>query len=303
MVRLVPIIAGALLLAACSQGEGDSANVTADSAEEVERVSAVDIEEPADEPAEIPSSQPQIAYTFDYGFRVPADKIAGLQEKHADMCLKLAANSCRIVAMQRDGGEGDYGNGTLQIAVAADRARGFGNTLVTTVESEGGEQVAASITGEDLSKQMVDTEARLRARRVLRDRLMEVLATRRGTVAELVEAERGVAQVNEEIDQAQSWLAEMRQRVAYSVMTVEYRSGTPAGGGFAEPIRSALGNFGTIIGVVLGVLITVLAVAIPLALIGGAVWYLWRFLRRYRRKDEIAVTEGTEDERQTARIS
>ncbi|MFM6829184.1 MAG: DUF4349 domain-containing protein, partial [Novosphingobium sp.] len=42
------------------------------------------------------------------------------------------------------------------------------------VTSAGGKEVASSISGEDLSKAIVDTEARLRARTLLRDRLMEV---------------------------------------------------------------------------------------------------------------------------------
>ena len=305
MIKLWTVLTGALLLSACSQSESEAS---------VERVSAVDVAEAgtadsadavdADSGEEIPTGQPQIAYTYSYAFRVPADSIASVQERHADMCLKLGTNTCRIVSMDRDGGEGDYASGTLQIAVSADRARAFGQSLAEAIEGEGGEQVGASISGEDLSKQIVDTEARLRARRVLRDRLMEVLETRRGSVAELVEAERSVAQVNQEIDQAQSWLAEMRQRVALSVMTIDYRSGTPTEGGFADPIRKAIGGFGTIIGVMIGILITVFAVAIPLIVVGGMGWAGWRFYKRHwRREDEVVVRDTPETERQTARIS
>ncbi|MXP09932.1 DUF4349 domain-containing protein [Pseudoblastomonas halimionae] len=307
MIKRWTVFMGALLLAACSQSESEASTEAVESVDVAEAgmADAADATEADGESgSQLPASQPQIAYTYSYAFRVPADSIASVQERHADMCLKLGTNTCRIVSMDRDGAEGDYASGTLQIAVSADRARAFGQSLAEAIEGEGGEQVGASISGEDLSKQIVDTEARLRARRVLRDRLMEVLETRRGSVAELVEAERSVAQVNEEIDQAQSWLAEMRQRVALSVMTIDYRSGTPTEGGFADPIRNAIGGFGTIIGVMIGILITVFAVAIPLIIVGGIGWAGWRFYKRHwRHEDDVVVRDTPETERQTARIS
>ena len=102
--------------------------------------------------------------------------------------------------------EGDYAYGSLTIAVRSSEARTFGKALTAATGRMDGELVSSSIEGEDLSKSIVDTEARLQARTVLRDRLMDVLRNRRGTVSELVAAERGLAQVNEEIDQARSWL-------------------------------------------------------------------------------------------------
>jgi hypothetical protein len=160
---------------------------------------------------------------------------------------------------------GEDSAGTLQLAVASNVARTFGKQLTSTAENADAEQFSAAIAGEDLSKQIVDTEARLRARMLLRDRLMEVLATRRGTVTELVEAERGVAQVNEEIDQARSWLTQMKGRVAFSQIDIEYRSAVPPAParGFMDPVRGAVGSLGTILGSLLAVLIVLGAVGAP----------------------------------------
>jgi len=201
------------------------------------------------DPAAIPVSVPKIAYVYDFGFRIAASEIPGLQRRHADLCEKQGPDVCRVLDMRQSGEEGDYATGSLSLAVAAPRARSFGVELARAADDAGGREVSSSISGEDLSKQIVDTEARLRARSLLRNRLMEVLATRKGTVAELVEAERGVAQVNEEIDQARSWLAEMRQRVDFSRMNISYASGSPAGGGFMAPIRGVVGNIGSILAI------------------------------------------------------
>ena len=231
------------------------------------------------QPADIPVGLPQIAYVYSYGFRLAGESIPKLQQRHADLCESKGPLVCRIMAMDQATEDGSYTGGTLQLAVASGAARSFGKQLATLAEGEDGKQIKAAISGEDLSKQIVDTEARLRTRVVLRDRLLEVLATRRGTVTELVEAERGVAQVNEEIDQARAWLTEMKGRVAFSRLDIAYESALPApatGGGFIEPVRSSVGQIGTILGSIVGVLITLLAIFGPFALIGYGVMRWWR---------------------------
>lgn len=225
----------------------------------------------------LPVGMPQVAYTYAYGFRVPPNLIRPMQEKHADMCEAKGPQVCRIVSMNSGESEGDYAYGSLQIAIASGEARTFGKALTATSEGMKGELVSSSIQGEDLSKRIVDTESRLRARTVLRDRLMEVLRNRKGTVAELVEAERGVAQVNEEIDQARSWLNEMRGRVAYSTMTLEYEAGTPSQGGFMDPIRSAWGSLASIFGNLIAIFMVLGLVVLPIGLL------IWGVIRLFKR--------------------
>jgi hypothetical protein len=239
-------------------------------------------------PAAIPVSMPKIAYVYDYGYRIATDEISALQRKHADLCEKQGAQVCRILEMRQSGGEGDYGTGSLTLAVAAPRARSFGAELGKAAEASGGSEVSSAISGEDLSKQIVDTEARLRARSLLRDRLMEVLATRKGTVAELVEAERGVAQVNEEIDQARSWLAEMQGRVDYSRFNISYASGSPSSGGFISPIRDALGSVSSILGMLFAFLIMLVTVLVPLGVIAFGLRAAWKRFKAMRAKTPVA---------------
>jgi hypothetical protein len=227
--------------------------------------------------ADIPVGLPQIAYVFSYGFRLAGPDIPALQQRHADLCESKGPLRCRIVAMDQATDAGEYTAGTLQLAVAADEARAFGKQLATIAERDDAKQVSAAISGEDLSKQIVDTEARLRARTLLRDRLMEVLATRRGTVTELVEAERGVAQVNEEIDQANSWLAQMKGRVAFSRIDIAYESSVaPPASGFMSPVRGAIGSLGAIFGAIVALLILLGAVGLPALAAALGVRRVWQ---------------------------
>lgn len=252
--------------------------------------SAIDGAEEADassstspSPGTIPVSMPQIAYTFAMGFRMPTEAIKPLQNRHADMCEARGPSVCRIISMRQAEREGDYAYGSLQLAVASSAAREFGKELEASSGTLDGELVSSSIEGEDLSKRIVDTEARLRSRTVLRDRLMDVLRNRRGSVEELVEAERGVAQVNEEIDQARSWLTEMRGRVAFSQMSITYEAGAPSAvsetqpGSFTGPIISAWSSLGGILGSMIGFFMLAFTVLAPFALLiyGGV--RLWRW--------------------------
>ena len=107
------ILACAVALSGCSAAEertGEVERVTIDMAEpEAAESEYAFTEEAADASAEaletsadtgsspIPVSVPQIAYTYTYGFRIAADAIAPLQQRHADLCRPILAD---------DGGDG-----------------------------------------------------------------------------------------------------------------------------------------------------------------------------------------------------
>lgn len=235
---------------------------------------------------EIPVNLPQLAYIYDYRWRMPASEIGTLQRRHASLCEQQGPTICQITGMTKSGeGDGEV-SGELQMAVASRQARAFGALLEDEAQDAGAEQVAAEITSEELSKQLVDTEARLRARTELRDRLQEVLRTRKGSVEQLVEAERSVAAVNEEIDQARSWLKEMEGRVAYSRVTVRYETGTPVTSDFLGPVTSALGSLGSIFGYLVAFLILIGSVALPI----GGLWWFARRLNRLGKSQETATS-------------
>ncbi len=259
--------ASLVTLAACSQEEDYRGDAAVEAAGEAAPVATADAATVETNRSAIPVTLPRMAYVFDYGFRLPGEEIAALQMRHADMCEALGATQCMIVGMTSAGGEEDEdAAGTLELAVASDRARGFVGELSAIAEGFHGEQVSAQIAGEDLSKQIVDTEARLRSRTELRDRLLEVLRTRRGSVEDLVAAEQNVAAINEEIDQARSWMAEMQGRVSFSRVKLSYASNTPVGADFLGPVTTALGSLGSILGILAAVLIVLAGIAGPFVL-------------------------------------
>ena len=230
----------------------------------------------------IPVSQPQIAYSYEFGYRVSAGQIPDIQKQHASYCEKQGPSVCRVINLRRSGDEANYAYAMLHLEVAAPKAKSFGTSLTDMVKQAGGYEASTSIEGEDLSKQIVDTEARLRSRELLAKRLTELLRTRNGSVEELVQAERAVTEVNEEIDKARSWLAEMRGRIAFSRVIVNYESNAPGAGSFTAPIRTAWNNISSMLGSSIGALITILTVTLPWILLLSLVIYL---RRRFKAQD------------------
>lgn len=239
--------------------------------------------------APIPTSMPKLAYSYGYSYELPSTNMSGLMRKHADVCEQQGPSSCRIIGMDLDGSAEDNSmRGTLQLAVAAPHARAVGALLEDEAESAGAEQMSANIAADEVSKNLVDTQARIRSRTELRDRLLEVLKTRRGSVEDLVAAERQVAQVNEEIDQAKSWLAETQGRVSFSTLDIRYASANAPAASFLDPIQGAVGSLGAIFGWVIAMLLMIGAALLP---IGGVVW-LGRAINRRLTAAEAAVAEG-----------
>ncbi len=220
---------------------------------------------------------PKLAYQYGFEYSLPAQDMSGLMRRHANICEQQGPTSCQILGMDLTG-EIEDGNrsGVLHLAVATRHARAVGALLEDEANDADAEQLSANISTDELSKQLVDTQARIETRTALRDRLMQVLKTRKGTVQELVEAERGVAQVNEEIDQARSWLNEMKGRVAFSKVDIRYQSAEAIGSDFLDPIKGAVGSLGSILGVMAAALILILTVVLP---IGGVIYAVKRLTR------------------------
>jgi hypothetical protein len=265
------------MLAGCSKAEKSAFS----SNSKPEAASAVDVKA-ADGKQPIAVTLPRIAYIYELGFRIAGHDMATLQQLHADACVRLGPTQCQIIAMRQESGAGT-GGGELDLAVVAPRARSFTADLGRLAGERGGEQVSSSLIGEDLSKKIVDTDARIKARTLMRDRLMQVLATRQGKVSELVEAEKAVADANEDIDTARSELADMQGRVDFSQVKIAYHDG--ASTGLFAPVREAFGDVGGLIGYTIAGLVRLLAAMLPLLALALAARGVWRrFPSRARRQ-------------------
>lgn len=246
--------------------------------------------------AAIPVAVPQIAYSFTLGYRLPAAAIAGAQQAHLDLCNRLGPR-CQLVAMQRASGDDGTQSAHLKLRVASAIAQQVSTDLTAAVGKAGGRAVDTQVSAEDVSKDLVDTDARLRQREILVARLTEMLRGRQGKVGELVEAERSVAQAQEELDQAKGWLSELRLRVAYSDFSISYSPVTapvaaPTRQGFFGQVGDAIAQSGAAVAGTGRTLLLLVIYLAPWALIAALALFAARpLLRRWRHAGLEAVNE------------
>ncbi|MHA6720442.1 DUF4349 domain-containing protein [Sphingomonas sp. RS6] len=234
-MRMLLVLTAAALLAGCSSNEidptgGEAAEVAADA--------------PADAKAHgadaLKVALPQLAYRYSLTFLVPEARLAQVQDGHRALCERMGPARCQLVTLSRTGEDDRAGDALLRLRVAAADASGFTGEAEQQINSEGGRSTGTRVVGEDVSKDLSDTAARIRQRELLVARLTETLRTRKGSVGELVEAERSVAAAQEELDKARAWLKELRGRVAMADIEIRYRPlAAPASG---NSVVAALGE-------------------------------------------------------------
>jgi hypothetical protein len=246
---------------------------------------------PPPEPSQQPTQQPSgpspvlyLAYSYQRGLRLPGDRLIGVMDSHVQACQQAGPRFCQLISANRSGDPETSLSGMVQVRGEPDWLRNFMGGLERQADQAGGKIVSQSTTTEDLTRSIVDTEAHLRAKKTLRDRLQQLLATRPGRLSDLLEAERALAEVQGEIDSIQSNLAVMQTRVSMSELTLSYESeAAPLRSDLFEPLTEAVADFFGWIVKGFAAIITLIAVALPWALVIGLILWLTKKQRAQRR--------------------
>jgi hypothetical protein len=276
-------IASLLLLAACQKPASEPISDVAAPQEMLRAPPAA--AKPASDAANAPEGSdqavqvtaPMLAYDYTYGIAAAPGGVRELKTRHETACATAGPAMCQIVSSEVDEQGADNVSAKLVVRAAPPWLKTFRDGIAAETRKVGGRLTKTAVESEDLSHQIVDTQAALRAKLTLRDRLQAILQSRPGKVADLLMAERELARVQGEIDSAQSELAMMQRRVATAELTIEYHSeGVLAPQGVLAPLRNAVSDFlGLVVGAV-AVMIRVVAVVLPWALILAGLWWLLR---------------------------
>jgi hypothetical protein len=223
-----------------------------------------------------------LAYSYAMGLEIPSERLASVMDRHLQACQAAGPRVCQLIGANRTGDPESYMEGYVSLRGEPNWLNTFKSGMAQEADAAGGRIISETTNSEDLTRQIVDTEARLRAQTALRDRLQELLRSRPGRLADLLEVERELARVQAEIDAVQSALAVMRTRVAMSELNLTYRSAPrPVGSDTFEPLRQAFANF---LGIIVGgfaAIITLIAVLIPFAIVlVPLAWLLLRWRKR-----------------------
>ena len=299
-MRNALILATLLALTACSKSEAPSRAAPPMAAEMVAQDARATSTEAADAPsggeayggapaapkADNPvAGTPLLAYIYGAALELPAKGVRATMSKHEAACRAAGPAVCQVLGSSVSADDdGQSVNGAMQIRAQPRWLETFRASLDGEARAAGGRLRGTTVESEDLTRQIVDTDAQLRAQKTLRDRLQALLKSRPGRLSDLLETERELARVQGVIDSAESELAVMRQRVATSLLNLNYQSKANAvtGGTFA-PVVDAITGFASIVMHGLAFIISAIAFLIPVGLVVVPLgWLVLRWRRRRR---------------------
>jgi hypothetical protein len=230
----------------------------------------------------IAMTAPDLAYSYDYAVQAPARDVPHLVREHESECALAGATVCQVVgANTKSQGEDDVA-GRLEIRASPVWIARFRDRIEEDVKQLGGKISGAETGTEDLSRSLVDTQAAIRSKTELRDRMEDLLKHHKGKLDDLVQLQTQVSDIQGQIDAANSELAVMKTRVQTSRLVIEYSSMSALGPDSPmHPVAQATHGFARHFAKALAVLIDVASVLLPFGLVGGAI--AWFFVARSRK--------------------
>lgn len=271
--------AGLIVLAGCSPAT--------DTAEEYATEAAPAAEALADAatPARMVAPRPaplapvaQIAYAYSYALSLPRDRGAEMMSRHELACVSAGPGFCQVVSAQADWTAREPG-GRLELRGQPEWINRFRSGLALDAQNAGGRLDEAVTEGEDITRGIDTAATGAKTTASLAERIRQLQARSGGTMAQRLEIERQLAELQQQYDAQQIELRALNDRVQSARLTLDYRQGgVMAADSPTRPVARALGDaFGLSMGM-LAVLITAGSVLLPIIVIGGAVW--WAVRRR-----------------------
>ncbi|HST58493.1 MAG TPA: DUF4349 domain-containing protein [Longimicrobium sp.] len=163
-----------------------------------------------------------------------------------------------------------------------------------------GKVQSVNVTAEDVGEEYTDVSSRVANARRLEARLLDLLETRSGRLEEVLNLEREVARVREEIERAEGRMRYLRTRSSVSLLTIALHEPQAGIGGppSDRPIRDAFVTaWHSFVRLVAG-LISSLGVLIPLAIFALAGWRFFRWVSRRENARDAAYREALRRERE-----
>lgn len=248
-----------------------AAAVLAQPPAQARKIDAANASEPGD-------ARRLIAYRHFLILELSRDAVAPALQASQGRCAQLGTTACQIVSASLVAPtNGAPPHASLQLRIAPDQYDAFRQAA-----QQGADLIGDRTEAEDKTDTVIDVEAQLRNKSALRDRLRQLVQSQGAKVADLVEIERQLANVQAELDS----LAGQRKSLALETekvfVAIDFQArpelGTP---GFFSPIGRAFGNMGTVFSESLAALITFVAAVLPWAVV--ALIPLWGLRRAWRR--------------------
>jgi hypothetical protein len=291
MRRSLVLASLVLALAACSGGSRNGEQEGGDSGEAgtISNEAAVDVDASAPAMQEArsaagpdisPTAAPGVAFNYRYAFRLAAERIAEVQERHAARCEQLGPARCRIVALQFTRHDDENIQARLSFKLEPSIARTFGREGVAQVIEADGMLVESEISGTDVAPTIRQAGRSIAELRAELARIEARLAGRLSS-GDRSDLDYQAQQLRSQIRAVEQNRDAAEETLATTPMTFIYGAGRYVPGpqprrAFGKTLEDAWDNFLDGVSILFVILVTVLPWVL-LALLG---WFAFSRLRR-----------------------
>jgi len=160
-------------------------------------------------------------------------------------------------------------------------------SLMEDLKGQGEFVKNVSVSSDDVTEQYIDVTSRLKTKKEVRERYIDILKNKTGKISEVLEAEEAIRKITEEIEAKEGQLRYLKDKIKYSTINlriyekVTFRDEPDSyEKSFGSKVLQALENGWGIITTLVLVLINIW----PLVLIGGIFIWRWKWLRNKQKK-------------------
>lgn len=287
------IVAASLLVCACSQAAPEQAT-------SARQTTAISAPEKLEGLVDSPSAAAQITGNAQVDSSTARKIIRQAEltietEATEDGYRKIAAladaRGGYIVTSDATQGE-DAGASKMTVTVVLRVPADHFDATIEEVRKTGSRVLQDKRTGQDVTEEYVDIEARLRAKKALEAQFLEIMK-RADKVADALEVQRQLGEVRAEVEQIEGRRRFLENQASMSTITVRLKPPTPilgaTGPGFFSGVREAISDGVDAAASVVLVLIRVVIVLVPvLLLIVLPIALLLRFLIRRSKRARVS---------------
>jgi hypothetical protein len=244
-----------------------------------------------------PTAAPGVAFNYRYAFRLPAMRIAQVQEQHARACEQLGTSRCRITGMRfRVVNDRDV-EAMLAFKLEPGIARRFGRAGADLVVRSEGMLIDSEISGTDVGTSIRTTGRNIAEMTEELERIEARLRQGGLSSAERTRLDYEAQALRQSIRAQQANREEQQESLATTPMVFSYASGAlvpnlDSRPSFGRSAARAWDNFVEGIGILFIIFVTLLPWAL-LALLGWGIFRLsWR--RWARGRPDAGAVSATE---------
>ena len=164
------------------------------------------------------------------------------------------------------------------------------NAALDQIHALAGKVIQEKVSGQDVSEEYLDTEARIRTKKALEAQFLEIMKQAK-KVSDALEVQNELASVRTEIERLEGRRRFLENQSALSTITINLQLPAPVvattSSGFGHDIKQAFGDAIDIAAAIILFLIRAVIVLAPLVLIFGLpAWFIWRLARRRIRLND-----------------